>query len=229
MKKLFVICAVALCVLPLPVSAQRFTREIKLGANGADVKALQQRLLSLGFSQIGPADGAYGPRTEKAIREIKNFLNFDYKYEKDKGSYAWSVHSIGCDGKVTKNLWDMLFDDDYADLLEIISFVSAYEYGAYRMRIQSESDGYDHATTRTTYWDGNVIRRIVVQNITEGMVSYRDYIFYDWERYFELYYSGSLTIEGDGGKGVYIYVPGGYYGLANGRFYETEGGRSQLR
>ncbi|KPV50907.1 hypothetical protein SE17_24225, partial [Kouleothrix aurantiaca] len=38
---------------------------------GDDVRIVQQRLLALGFSEVGEADGAFGPKTEAAVRAFQ--------------------------------------------------------------------------------------------------------------------------------------------------------------
>ena len=38
---------------------------------GDDVRIVQQRLLALGFSEVGAADGAFGPKTEAAVRAFQ--------------------------------------------------------------------------------------------------------------------------------------------------------------
>ena len=77
--------------------------------HGQDILNLQNRLLSLGFSEIGDADGYYGPLTEVVIKQIQTFSGFEP------------------DGKVNKTLLDIIFNDNNASLLRNISIVSAYD------------------------------------------------------------------------------------------------------
>ncbi len=58
---------------------------------GEDVSLLQQRLLELGFVEVGEIDGYFGPMTEQAV---KNFQ---------------SAHNLGADGVVGQQTWDALF------------------------------------------------------------------------------------------------------------------------
>jgi len=61
--------------------------------NGEDVKELQTRLLSLGYSSVGEADGYYGPATEQAVKEVQ------------------ARRGIDVNGKVDRDLWDNIFSD----------------------------------------------------------------------------------------------------------------------
>jgi peptidoglycan hydrolase-like protein with peptidoglycan-binding domain len=234
MKKLFVICVVALCVLPLPVSAQRFTREIKLGANGADVKALQQRLLSLGFSQIGPTDGAYGPRTEKAIREIQKFLGFkSTNPETEEYDYSAYVN----EGKVTRELWDIVFNEArYGEFLRIISTVASYDYEKLQCEIEvTDTVINDFGTIfdveineenfeRQLYMVGHtkiftdqkgMIKRIYTQTaLHDAVTEYKEYTFYDTSIFFIIYGRGGMRDR------VVINYGGNIYIMYNGLFYK---------
>ena len=76
-------------------TATNFTRIIELTnprMNGPDVLALQEKLLSLGFSEIGTADGYYGPMTEGVIKNIQTSSHFEIN------------------GKVDRVLWDHIFN-----------------------------------------------------------------------------------------------------------------------
>lgn len=55
--------------------SNNFTRELKLASprmNGDDVKNLQERLWELGFTEVGEADGWFGPKTEKAVKNFQS-------------------------------------------------------------------------------------------------------------------------------------------------------------
>ena len=58
---------------------------------GEDVRLLQQRLLELGYSGVGTADGIFGPATETAVKKFQ------------------SEHSLTVDGAVGQNTWQALF------------------------------------------------------------------------------------------------------------------------
>jgi tetratricopeptide (TPR) repeat protein len=63
-----------------------FSRTLKLQAprmSGSDVLKLQERLLSLGFSGVGEADGYYGPKSEGTIKIVQRFLGYQQNGEVD--------------------------------------------------------------------------------------------------------------------------------------------------
>lgn len=45
--------------------------------NGNDVKELQSNLLKLGYSEVGEADGWFGPNTEKALKSYQQLHGFE--------------------------------------------------------------------------------------------------------------------------------------------------------
>jgi hypothetical protein len=96
------------------VYSQDFSRTIELKnprMNGQDVLRLQTRLLALGFSGIGEADGYYGPLSEGAIKSIQTFSNFEYEE---------------ANGKVERALWDYIFDNRNSAFLRDVGAVSSY-------------------------------------------------------------------------------------------------------
>ena len=65
---------------PVPeITPNRNYHNLKKGDKGKDVKALQERLIELGYLPEGSADGSYGNQTYKAVREFQyyNGLNRD--------------------------------------------------------------------------------------------------------------------------------------------------------
>lgn len=44
---------------------------VEAARQGEDVRAVQQRLLDLGYTQVGTVDGVFGPRTETAVRAFQ--------------------------------------------------------------------------------------------------------------------------------------------------------------
>lgn len=108
------------------LAAQDFSRKLELRRermNGADVRALQERLLRSGFTGIGEADGYYGPRTEKAIRDIQRFAGFEET------------------GSVDRPLWEFIFTDS-AGTVALISRVAAYDKN--KLRSIEGSNHYDY-------------------------------------------------------------------------------------
>ena len=58
---------------------------------GEDVESLQSRLLDLGYTEVGTADGSFGPKTEEAVRHFQGNNN------------------LTVDGIVGPLTWDALF------------------------------------------------------------------------------------------------------------------------
>lgn len=84
-----------------------FTRNIELTnprMNGDDVLALQERLLWLGLSEVGEADGYFGPLTEEVIKKLQLVSEFE------------------SNGKVNKALWDIIFSEKEALFLATKAF-----------------------------------------------------------------------------------------------------------
>ena len=77
MKK--ILCLAFILLLGVMGFSQEFTRELKLQdkrMNGQDVKLLQEKLLSFGFSEVGGADGWFGPKTEEAVKKCQLCFGF---------------------------------------------------------------------------------------------------------------------------------------------------------
>ena len=107
------LCFLFLVTLTQSIFPQNFDRVIELKnptrMYGKDILDLQNRLLSLGFSEIGEADGYYGPLTEKVIKDIQKFSGFEY------------------DGKVNRILWNFIFDYKNSLFLQNINIVLKYD------------------------------------------------------------------------------------------------------
>jgi len=92
--------------LPGGAATPAFTRTIEIQTpvmNGQDIVALQKRLLSLGYSRIGEADGYYGPLSEEVIKFI----------QRNNGRVSFDE-----DGKVNQALWNFIFDNANAGRLK---------------------------------------------------------------------------------------------------------------
>lgn len=74
---------------PLPYSRPLSLQTARLF--GPDVKAIQKRLLELGYSELGAADGYFGPQTRVAVRRFQ------------------ANNSLAADGVVGPNTWSRLF------------------------------------------------------------------------------------------------------------------------
>ena len=94
------------------IFSEALNRDIELKnpirMNGEDILNLQKRLLFIGFSEIGEADGYFGPLTEGVIKDIQAFSGFEPN------------------GKVNETLWDYIFSEEKYDYLKAISTILAY-------------------------------------------------------------------------------------------------------
>jgi peptidoglycan hydrolase-like protein with peptidoglycan-binding domain len=167
MKKhrLMVLPFILLFTLVLPdLFAQDFSRVIELKTrtlrmNGPDVTKLQNRLLSLGFKKTGAADGWYGPLTEGTIRTVQSFLGFAQ------------------DGKVTRPLWNLIFDTPQEALLKNISIISNYNNSNFTVtskRIGGNLDFDDFIVSSLN----NEIRIVLFQHVNEGLLIFRFRVYY---------------------------------------------------
>jgi peptidoglycan hydrolase-like protein with peptidoglycan-binding domain len=59
--------------------------------SGDDVLMLQQRLLALGYTELGTADGTFGPMTDQAVRHFQ------------------TSNGISSDGIVGQTTWNVIF------------------------------------------------------------------------------------------------------------------------
>ena len=117
-----------------PAPSQNDSRIIQLASprmNGQDVLDLQNRLLSLGFSGVGEADGYYGPLSEGVIKSVQTFSGFkpnlsDSELE-DIPYWERNYARFLPDGKVNSILRDYIFDGANAPFLRNISAVLQYD------------------------------------------------------------------------------------------------------
>lgn len=94
-KSLF--CIAGILILSSQAVAQNFTRELYLAKermNGEDVRLVQNKLIALGFTEVGAADGWFGPNTQKALSSYQEFVGFVPN------------------GRVDKKLWNFMFSND---------------------------------------------------------------------------------------------------------------------
>jgi uncharacterized protein YgiM (DUF1202 family) len=78
---------------PLP-TIPPLTRNLRLTSpymSGDDVLQLQQRLLDLGYEEIGTADGTFGPKTDQAVRQFQ------------------TLNGLAVDGIVGQTTWEAIF------------------------------------------------------------------------------------------------------------------------
>jgi len=70
---------------------------LRPGATGRAVSLIQSRLLELGFSEVGPADGLYGDKTSQAVKHFQ------------AGQQDASGSPLAVDGLVGQHTWQALF------------------------------------------------------------------------------------------------------------------------
>lgn len=89
-------------------TAPPFRRALALQAprqEGEDIRRVQERLADLGYHQVGPADGIFGPATEAAVRAFQR------------------QHSLVVDGIVGPQTWARLFSSNVSSALHPIIIV----------------------------------------------------------------------------------------------------------
>ena len=80
---------------PVPIpTLSRILRLQSTYLQGPDVLTLQQRLLALGYSEVGAADGIFGPATEQAVKLFQ------------------TNNQLSADGSVGMQTWAKLFSPD---------------------------------------------------------------------------------------------------------------------
>lgn len=84
------------------IKAPIFTRPLQLQnprLSGVQVRSLQQRLLELGYREVGEADGFFGPKTQAAVGAFQKRLS------------SASGQKVRTDGVVDGVTWANLFSD----------------------------------------------------------------------------------------------------------------------
>jgi peptidoglycan hydrolase-like protein with peptidoglycan-binding domain len=143
----YVVFILSLVSITVSVFPQTYSRVIKVTnprMNGPDIVALQKRLLELGFSEVGTADGYYGPKTEMAVTNIRKFAGF-----------IKSPHDQS--GEVDRALWDFIFNTGSNNNLTIISELSKYNENTLR-KIEGEEDPVEY----TLYFSNDGKLRMLV-------------------------------------------------------------------
>lgn len=82
--------------------AQTFKRDIKLAKpriNGTDVVQLQKMLYTLGYTEVGEADGYFGPMSEKSLKQYEEMAGFN------------------SDGIFSKSVFDFLYNGSFLNIL----------------------------------------------------------------------------------------------------------------
>ncbi|MDR1306831.1 MAG: peptidoglycan-binding protein [Treponema sp.] len=196
MKKRIFAVVVFLLVNGLFAQAQNFSRVIEIKKNrmhGADVTSLQNRLLSLGFKQVGKADGWYGPLTEGAVRTAQHFLGFPRN------------------GKVTRPFWTVVFDPGQEALLKSIGVISGYNQNAFKLTSNRIGTNGDFDDIVASSLNGEV-KTVLFQHVNDGLIIFRFRVYYLPDRTFvvqDVYY-GDYRIR------IYLKNARGFFELKNG-------------
>ncbi|MDR2662479.1 MAG: peptidoglycan-binding protein [Treponema sp.] len=196
MKKRTFVVVLFLLVNGLFAQGQNFSRVIEIKKNrmhGADVTSLQNRLLSLGFKQVGQVDGWYGPLTEGAVRTAQYFLGFPRN------------------GKVTKAFWTVVFDTRQDALLKSIGAISGYNQNNFTIASNRIGTNGDFDDIVVSSLKGET-KMVLFQHVNEGLIIFRFKVYYLPERTFivqDVYY-GDYRIR------IYLKNAQGFFELKNG-------------
>jgi hypothetical protein len=193
MKIKFLGVFLAVCVFCPNVSfSQNFSRILELKTarmNGQDIANLQERLILLGFYNVGEADGYYGPKTEQVIKAIQRFSGFQE------------------DGKVDHLLWNFIFSNDgfSVEYLRLINTVSLYNKdGLYRIGDGVQYKYWNFAGYEyTIFYSSDGKMRILEINGGNGDNAYgKEYYFVDEDKYILIHYRSNVS--GESNHGVYL-------------------------
>jgi peptidoglycan hydrolase-like protein with peptidoglycan-binding domain len=127
--------------------------------NGPDITKLQNRLLSLGFKKTGAADGWYGPLTEGSVRTAQSFLGFPQ------------------DGKVTRPLWNVIFDAQQEALLKSIGIISNYNNSLFTVTSKRNGSNLDFDDFIVSTLNKET-RIVLFQHVNEGLIIFRFTVYY---------------------------------------------------
>ncbi|MDR2471560.1 MAG: peptidoglycan-binding protein [Treponema sp.] len=176
--------------------AQNFSRIIQMQRsrmNGPDVAALQRRLLSLGFKKTGAADGWYGPLTEGSIKTIQSFMAFPQ------------------DGRVTRNLWNVIFDDKQEGLLRDIGIIANQDQITSLVTRKGNETNVDFDEWSIGSFKDEV-KIVTFRHINEGLIIFRFTLYYSADAVFmiqDVYY-------GDYRRRVFLKTARDFVELRNG-------------
>ncbi|MFZ4617495.1 MAG: peptidoglycan-binding domain-containing protein [Rectinemataceae bacterium] len=139
----------------------QFSRELRLAQprmNGNDVKVIQERLLSLGFAEIGEADGWFGPKTELAVKKFQEYLGF------------------APDGIIGREAYNCLLSKDrlLASLMQDIKSTESMKLKSYKLIEDDIEDRSTEGGQRKRYYDNGQLAFVEIGIFGElGKVEYR--------------------------------------------------------
>lgn len=108
-------------------TAQNYSRLLMLKKsrmNGEDVRAVQVALNNLGFTEVGEADGWFGPKTEKGVKAFQKLAGFSVNGVVNKDIYDLLVKEKG--GNVMQAYLNELNQINYYPKLDLSK--KTYEY-----------------------------------------------------------------------------------------------------
>lgn len=139
----------------------QFSRELRLAQprmNGNDVKVVQERLLFLGFAEIGEADGWFGPKTELAVKKFQEYLGY------------------APDGILGREAYISLLSKDrlLASLMQDIKSTESLKLKSYKL-IEDDIEGRStEGGQRKRYYDNGQLAFVEIGILGElGKVEYR--------------------------------------------------------
>jgi hypothetical protein len=196
----------AMCFFCPNVSfSQNFSRILELKntrMNGRDITNLQERLILLGFYEVGEVDGYYGPKTERVIKAIQRFSGFQE------------------DGKVDHLLWNFIFSNDgfIINYLRLINTVSLYNKDKlYRIEdsMQYEYWNYHGYGYAIFYSSDGKMKILEIDGGNEDNAYGYEYYFFDADKYILIHYRGNVS--GEYSHGVYLRNGGYGYNINQGK------------
>jgi hypothetical protein len=168
--------------------SQTFSRVLELTnprMNGNDIIILQERLLSLGFTELGIADGYYGPNTVRVISIIQKFSGFN------SVSTRSDVNEDNAqNGKVDRLLWDYIFNNRNTNLLIKIGEISKYNKQMMREVKVTSSTSFQYDEESMFFSDDGKLRIITAQYLGDGVFNKFSIYFIDERNYFVLFMGG---------------------------------------
>ena len=184
-----------------PIFSQNFDRIIELmnpvRMNGQDILILQKRLLSLGFSDVGEADGYYGPLSEKVIKNIQFFSGFK------------------SDGKIFKPVWDFIFNEENNRLLQGISIVSTYDITLFSKTRKLVVTDHEYYSSTIVYFSEEEGKAKILHNKSGGESVINDNILYYIDDAFYFIHH-NVNVEGEDNNSIIIFDNNRYNTIING-------------
>lgn len=108
---------------------------LEKGARGEDVKALQERLNELHYD-LGAADGAFGAKTESAVKSFQKINDLEITGIADPNTQTLLFSDNAIEGPVIRKLNSPFSIDNQELTLTSVGFANHHNYGDYRTKPQ---------------------------------------------------------------------------------------------